>query len=504
MKLWKAIVNVLSSILASIAFGQVLPPLVRWNVDIESPENPIITLSQGESLEMSPIFRYREQTISIPTSANVRLYWRLPSGTNAPYYVDGRVDTNGRAIAMIPGTIDIPTNRYWFWFEVSTGAVVSLRAQGILFVRPGYGGGGIPPRTYSETDPVFTNWLATNVLSGADDLARSLASNALGGVVAVSGRVDVLGAVAVTNESDPVYSAWRMNSTKIEIGLNASANDGGVAIGEGSVADMGCAVGSGAYAGMGGAVGAWAMTEGGGAIGHGARTSSGFAGGLDARCQDEGENGIDAIQLGTGVNTNPLSMQVYSYPLLSPDGMIYPTRIPYVLTNAAIAGTFGSITSGVAYLPSPNLSNVLASGNTALSSSGSVENWTVTNTLTASSVRGPGKGDIFIRDSYFFAGAGLYYVAGVGSQNLGLDGSRWGTFFGRGINLAARNAGSSVPTITNFTSSTVATNEDWVPTCSAVRNYLTNKTVIIILPTSTNGLPSGALWNNGGTIAIVP
>jgi len=197
-------------------------------------------------------------------------------------------------------------------------------------------------------------------------------------------------------------------------------------------------------------------------------------------------------------------MQVYDFPLMASNGTVYPERIPFALTNAAIAGTFANVTSGVAYLQSPDLSNVLNAGNSALSSSGAVMNWTVTNTLTARLLRGPSGGDVYIRDNYYFSGSGFYYILGDGGRSLGLDGSRWGTFFGRGINLAARNAASGVPTITNFTATTVATNADWVPTCSAVRNFLTNQTVIIILPTSTNGLPSGAVWNNGGTISIVP
>jgi len=41
-------------------------------------------------------------------------------------------------------------------------------------------------------------------------------------------------------------------------------------------------------------------------------------------------------------------------------------------------------------------------------------------------------------------------------------------------------------------------------TTAAVSNYLSGGTAIIVLPASSAGLPSGALWNDGGIIRIVP
>lgn len=35
-------------------------------------------------------------------------------------------------------------------------------------------------------------------------------------------------------------------------------------------------------------------------------------------------------------------------------------------------------------------------------------------------------------------------------------------------------------------------------------DYVKNNTTPLVLPTSPDGLPSGSLWNNAGSVAIVP
>lgn len=78
-----------------------------------------------------------------------------------------------------------------------------------------------------------------------------------------------------------------------------SANEYGVAIGKNSTTDFGVSIG------------ASSESLAGGAVGFGAKTSDGFSGGFNAKAQGENGNGIDAIQLGTGINSIPLSLQIY-------------------------------------------------------------------------------------------------------------------------------------------------------------------------------------------------
>ena len=64
--------------------------------------------------------------------------------------------------------------------------------------------------------------------------------------------------------------------------------------------------------GSGGAIGNRAYSNNGGAIGSGAKTGAGFAGGLNAKTVNDAGLSIDAIQLGTGTNSSPKTLQVYN------------------------------------------------------------------------------------------------------------------------------------------------------------------------------------------------
>ena len=98
-----------------------------------------------------------------------------------------------------------------------------------------------------------------------------------------------------------------------------SAGDGahavyGGAVGINATAASGGAVGSDTSVDSGGAVGSAASATTGGAVGHGARAGYGFSGGYNARAEtDSNGNYIDAIQLGTGTNNTPKTLQVYNY-----------------------------------------------------------------------------------------------------------------------------------------------------------------------------------------------
>lgn len=95
------------------------------------------------------------------------------------------------------------------------------------------------------------------------------------------------------------------------IGYNAQTGSGG-AIGYNANSQTGGAVGYNSDTAAGGAVGVEAQSFLGGAIGSRAVASNGFSGGLNAKAQDSSGSAIDAIQLGTGTNSQPKTLQVYS------------------------------------------------------------------------------------------------------------------------------------------------------------------------------------------------
>jgi len=106
------------------------------------------------------------------------------------------------------------------------------------------------------------------------------------------------------------------HSSGFEGGLDATTESGGGAVGEFAES----------YGG--GAVGNSARVMRGGAIGYKAVTGDGFAGGYYAQTvtNDEGI-AIDAIQLGTGQNDQPKTLQVYDYTLMNSDGTIPAERM---------------------------------------------------------------------------------------------------------------------------------------------------------------------------------
>jgi len=161
------------------------------------------------------------------------------------------------------------------------------------------------------------------------------------------------------------------------IGTNAQADNGGAvgedakvianggAVGYDTSTCGGGAVGSSAHSGYGfaggyfanteegGAAGNSAISDGGGAVGWNAETSDGFAGGIDAVTKDSNGNRIDAIQLGTGTNSTPKSLQVYDYQLMDAEGNIPAER----LTNAKGGGLLPQLIVSVSLDSSVVLSN---------------------------------------------------------------------------------------------------------------------------------------------------
>ena len=97
------------------------------------------------------------------------------------------------------------------------------------------------------------------------------------------------------------------------IGQSATATTGG-AVGGDATATTGGAIGERASATGGGAIGIAAKATDGGAIGYYAKAGNGFSGGYNAGVgKDSDGNYIDAIQLGTGTNNTPKTLQVYDH-----------------------------------------------------------------------------------------------------------------------------------------------------------------------------------------------
>ena len=170
-----------------------------------------------------------------------------------------------------------------------------------------------------ESDPLAYP-VATNALALAQTALRPPATN------------DLAGAVAHAQSAHGLSENGGFAG-----GSGAYATYGG-AVGDGAYATDGGAVGYYAYAVDGGAVGNSAYAQSGGAVGFDAMTSSGFAGGYMAMAALDNTGygtAIDAIQLGTGWNPDPNTLQIYGYKLMNADGSIPAERMAATLSAYA-------------------------------------------------------------------------------------------------------------------------------------------------------------------------
>ena len=204
--------------------------------------------------------------------------------------------------------------------------------------------------------------IATNANSASYASIANTATNALklGGIMAASYLTSESEWEAVSNtvvtHVTSAHSVTAGGGFKAGNGATLTVTASGGAMGKNATSQSGGSVGYGASSGAGGAVGQFAIetvgggavgisaittsggavgnrshSEGGFAAGYGALTSAGAAIGDLAKCTTDGTNGIDAIQLGTGVNPSPRTLQVYSTMILS-NSVIFPgalaTNIP--------------------------------------------------------------------------------------------------------------------------------------------------------------------------------
>lgn len=136
--------------------------------------------------------------------------------------------------------------------------------------------------------------------------------------------LDTLTELAEALGNDPNFATTVLT----EIGKKAdkATSQGGFKSGENASAEQGGSVGKNATTVCGGSVGRNARSHNGGAVGWEANAGEGFSGGYKAKTEFKNGTYIDAIQLGTGINHNPKTLQVYDYTLLNEDGTIPPER----------------------------------------------------------------------------------------------------------------------------------------------------------------------------------
>ena len=147
------------------------------------------------------------------------------------------------------------------------------------------------------------------------------------------------GALADKADGAAVYAALDTKADKQTkdggfcAGADSASITGG-AVGWQSKTEYGGAVGTMAKSASGGAAGAAANSTSGGAVGDNAKAGAGFAGGKYARATDaNNDEGIDAIQLGTGTNSAPKTLQVYSHQLMDANGKIPLERLDDTLAK---------------------------------------------------------------------------------------------------------------------------------------------------------------------------
>lgn len=237
--------------------------------------------------------------------------------------------------------------------KVIVGSGLSVDANGKIDVLAG-----------EETDPVFNKWLSgtNDIMIGKDTKHKTLNPNDNPSII--------LGLSASVGQ---VNSSSNTNAIGIAIGRNAIVKEKGIAIGDNAFADayeqaiaigrdsiadsgnyptaIGCVAKATADHTIAVGVGSISQATGGIAIGRDTIASGersiviGYA--TENRTGRPGEFAIasakNAIQLGTGINNEISSFQVYSYKVLDSDGNIPEARLS---ANALVKSTPTAVLSG--------------------------------------------------------------------------------------------------------------------------------------------------------------
>ena len=157
------------------------------------------------------------------------------------------------------------------------------------------------------------------------------------GLMAVPDGADIM---PVVDPATVGYLVKQLADGSLEdTGMEAGSVSAGGAVGVGSSAGNGGGLGWNAATNDGGSIGKTSFSSNGGAIGRLAKTSDGFAGGADAQCISGG-GAIDAIQLGTGLNSEVGTLQVYTIQLLDAVGRMVAIDRAKTVTASITGATY--------------------------------------------------------------------------------------------------------------------------------------------------------------------
>lgn len=289
-----------------------------WKVDLTRNPAAVFSVWHGDKITLAA-----DIGINV-TSAT--FYWQAPDMGTLWWEKPAVSETGVVSVEWTP-EMDSGASTYSFYFRA--GDVYRPRGTLLMQESPGDVVNSIPlpvqtidfatvtvtnaPWLTAETDPHASAWQSTH-----------LATTNPHGVTAEDVGVDT-NAIAVA-EAHAESAHGITPGGGFRGGDWSEALEGG-AVGAEAKTTYGGAVGHYAESGRGGAVGAEAITTTGGAVGYRAAAGAGFAGGAGATTY-YGDQLEDAIQLGSGNNPYPRTMQVYDKQLLDSGGRIPIDRLP--------------------------------------------------------------------------------------------------------------------------------------------------------------------------------
>ena len=331
------------------------PLQLRWTAELSDPKPYNAVLFAGESADLKATLKLYGRAVAIEDSATASLYWQTNGMGSAWWQSAATVTTDGVVSATWTPAMDVGADLYRWHIGVANAASATVyRAFGAFRMQ------GSPGATPNVLD-LPTRWIDFNAVTVSNSPWATPADVAEATEGMLTTEADPVAlpvatqALAVAQErllpsaTNSLAAAAAHAATEHRVMPNGGFQAGTDALTSGE----GGAVGYWARSTSGGAVGSGARSSYGGAVGYGATTSSGFAGGSNALAMAEGGFGgtpIDAIQLGTGRNYDPRTMQVYDWRLLDDDGRIPLDRMA-AATNwvESIRGIYADIASNVVY-----------------------------------------------------------------------------------------------------------------------------------------------------------
>jgi hypothetical protein len=176
---------------------------LAWDVRPGQPAPVMFDRYHGETIDFSATFRGFGELPFSP-GADVRL-WYQTNGMGAAWWsAPATVSSNVLSATWSPA-LDPGADRVSLFF----GAPSNAYAAAVLRLRhsPGFAPGALPdPIAFHESDPVFSEWLATNTLSSTLGATIAEAEARIGAEI-----VAATNAVRVVRKFDPGVDAWTVS-----------------------------------------------------------------------------------------------------------------------------------------------------------------------------------------------------------------------------------------------------------------------------------------------------